>query len=102
MNPEGVDSLPRTIPSMLVAGWTSAFVVGMPRAVAISLVSDQELRQDITISFFGRHLSGQFRPPVWTPRWPDVHVLLGRPPSNGICESVRRRKVTSYQRSTLC
>lgn len=57
MNPEGVDSLPRTMPSMLVAGWASAFVVGIPRAVAMSLVSDQELRQDITISF----LEGTYR-----------------------------------------
>ena len=34
MKLEGTDS-PRTAPSMLAAGWTSVFTVGMPRAVVI-------------------------------------------------------------------
>jgi hypothetical protein len=56
MNPEGMGST-RVAPSMLAVGWTSAFAVGMSRAVAIGLV---QIKNTGEISHFP-FLEGNYR-----------------------------------------
>ena len=50
MNPEGMDSF-TAVPSMLAEGWTSAFAVGIPRVLAISLVQIKNIGEMCLLPF---------------------------------------------------